>query len=351
MSLHAVTASITLLTAIPGSGKTLRMVQMMAAHLEQGDLVFTSNINGLKLPGVMPFDDPREWQTLPAGAVLFVDEAQTFFRARSAGKVPEYISAMETIRHGGVRLVLATQQPNYLDTHLRGLVGRHEHLVRKSGAEKATIYRADMVMDNVRALAGKKGLDKFEWDFPKEHFANYTSAEVHTVKRQMPARLKAVIALLSVCALVFVGVGVTFAVGATSDVKKAEPSGPVGAPSGASPVTSAFRGGASIPALSVDDYLARQAPRVDVMPWSAPLYDDRPAVAEPALYCMIGGRGADGNGDFKHAGCSCMTEQGTPYPLTYDDCAAVATNGAPYNPFKRQLQPGNSSSTSQVDSQ
>src|SRR4249919_828308 len=122
------TASITLLTGLPGSGKTQRMVKFLKEAHERGELLFVSNLNGLKLPHSV-CTNPRDWRSLPAGSILVVDEAQEFFRTRRGGEAPEYITAMERIRHHGVRLVLATQQPDYLDAHLRGLVGLHEHLV------------------------------------------------------------------------------------------------------------------------------------------------------------------------------------------------------------------------------
>ena len=46
------------------------------------------------------------------------------FRARR-GMIDllESIAAMETIRHDGVCIVMTTQQPTYLDKHIRGLIG------------------------------------------------------------------------------------------------------------------------------------------------------------------------------------------------------------------------------------
>lgn len=341
MSLHAVTASITLLTAIPGSGKTLRMIQMMAAHLADGDLVYASNIDGLCLPGVIPFDDPREWQQLPAGSVLFVDEAQKFFRARRSGEPPAFIAAMEEIRHDSVRLVLATQQPNYLDTHLRGLVGRHEHLVRKGGANKSTIYRADGVMDNVRQLAGKKGLDKFDWSFPTEHYKHYKSAEVHTVGRQMPARLKAVLGLFGIAALLIVGVVMMIG----SDVSEASPK-PAAASANDAPLGAVSRSlslgqGEDAP-VTPEQYLAQLVPRVPEMPYSAPIYDGRQARAEPRIMCMTSGAGLNGLGAYADSSCTCLTEQGTLYAIDDRKCRDLAVSGPPYNPFKepeRDLRP------------
>ena len=91
------TASITLITGLPGSGKTLRAVKFCKEAVDRGEVLFVSNLNGLKLPHI-PFEDPRQWRELPKGAVLVIDEAQQFFRTRRGGDAPEYLTAMETIR-------------------------------------------------------------------------------------------------------------------------------------------------------------------------------------------------------------------------------------------------------------
>ena len=177
------TAAITLLTGIPGSGKSLRVVDYMKKAIDAGELLYVCNFDGtLRLPHVK-FEDARKWEDLPAGAVLVVDEAQDFFRARRGGEAPSYILAMERIRKMGVRLVLTTQQPDYLDTHLRGLVGLHEHLLRVDGAEESHIFRSNEVMDNVRSKKARAAHDSEKWAFPKELYGLYDSAQVHTVKK------------------------------------------------------------------------------------------------------------------------------------------------------------------------
>lgn len=203
------TAAITLLTGLPGSGKTLRTVQFIREAVDAGEVVFVCNLNGLKLPHV-PFEDPREWRDLPAGSVLVVDEAQQFFRTRRGGDAPEYLTAMETIRHMGVRLVLVTQQPDYLDTHLRGLVGLHEHLVREEGKQAAKIWRHNEVMDNVRSSKARARYDSEVWTYPPELFDLYESAQVHTVQRVMSSKLKRGLKMGAVALLLLGLVGVGF---------------------------------------------------------------------------------------------------------------------------------------------
>ncbi|AMJ56653.1 MULTISPECIES: zonular occludens toxin domain-containing protein [Stenotrophomonas] len=326
------TASISLLTGLPGSGKSLRMTQRIVELVEKGEHVYTCNINGISVPGVTPWDDPTRWRDLPAGAVLFVDEAQQYFRARRGGDPPEYISAMETIRHVGVRLVLATQQPNYLDTHLRGLVGFHEHLLRQSGKDETFIFRNHQVMDEVRmGLKRIKGLyDHEKWKLPQKYFQYYKSAELHTVKYRMPALLKKVLITGPIAILLAASVfGWLFWKGIRGQAEAEEmaATAPVAQPGQSS--ASAVRSDGERPAPRTgEQYIAALTPMVADVPWSAPAYVDRAVVSDPHVYCMA-----------SENSCRCVTEQSTRVVLRDDVCRDIARWGEPYNPYKQPAQP------------
>lgn len=323
------TASISLLTGLPGSGKSLRMVQRIADLVEQGQHVFTTNINGINVPGITPWADPTDWRSLPAGAVLFVDEAQQYFRARRGGDPPEYISAMETIRHSGVRLVLATQQPNYLDTHLRGLVGFHEHLLRQSGKEKTFIFRNHQVMDEVRqGLKRIKSLYDHEmWTLPAKYFQYYKSAEIHTVKYRMPALLKKALIIAPIALVLF---ALPFGYMAYTGLKKKDEAAGLKEAAAAAPPTdpagrpSRNAGGRS-ESRSAEEYVQAITPLVADVAWSAPGYSGREFRSDPHIFCMS-----------TENSCRCVTEQNTrPVVAVRDDvCRDIARWGESYNPFK-----------------
>ena len=333
------TASISLLTGLPGSGKSLRLAQAICTLVEKGCHVYHCNIDGLNVPGTTPWSDPHKWQDLPPGAILFVDEAQHFFPARRGGDPVETVRMMSTIRHDGVRLVLATQQPNYLDTYLRGLVGYHEHLLRKSGKEASFIFRNNQIIDEVRAALPRiKALYDYEnWNFPKKYFAAYKSAEIHTVRYQMPALLKKALMFGPVALALFAGAFYfvfrdSSLAHASAPESKAAASPPpaTGAP-GASPV-----GGNEV--RTVEQYVEMHTPRIPTIPGSAPIFDKRQVVSDPQLFCMEGAAGADASGDYKDTSCTCITEQATPYALSDKECRMVARQGAPYNPYRRPQQ-------------
>lgn len=342
----AQTASITLITGLPGSGKSLRTVKFCKDAADAGEVVFACNLNGLKVPHV-PFEDPHKWRELPPGSILVVDEAQRFFRTRRGGEAPEYITAMETIRHAGIRLVLITQQPDYLDTHLRGLVGMHEHLLRVQGKPAAKIWRHNEVMDNVRSEKARARYDSETWQYPPELFALYESAQVHTVKKVMSSRFKRGLIFCAVALIPAAFVAKSFWGYFNPDLPSERPTlsglpgsgGDAGQPPGRG-----VGGRNNLSAIArhepdeVAEYVARHQARFAGLPWSAPAYDDRAVVSDPRVFCMESHGGIDANGDYKPPGVTCLTEQGTRYLLDDAQARSVARNGEPYNPYRAPTQ-------------
>ena len=334
------TASITLITGLPGSGKSLRLAKYIKEAGERGEVVFCCNVNGLKLPHV-PFEDPREWRDIPAGSVLVVDEAQQFFRTRRGGDAPEYLTAMETIRHEGVRLVLATQQPDYLDTHLRGLVGLHEHLLRVNGKQASKIWRHNEVMDNVRSERARARYDSETWTFPTELFDAYESAQVHTVKATLSSRMKRGLVMAAVAVALVVGAVWMFksTTGADAQARTAAAPDPAGRGDAPAPgqVPPASRPATALEKhepQAIAEYMANLQPRAPSLPWSAPIYDERQAVAQPRVFCIASGEGYNGRGEWKEASVHCQTEQGTRVVMDERQARAIARWGESYNPFK-----------------
>ena len=99
---------ITLITAVPGSGKTLLAVGLIWEYLKEGRAVY-SNIEGLqkdKFPNNnLLFDAPDDWRETPDGSVVIYDECQQphlYPADGQRGKVADdRLTAMETHRHSG----------------------------------------------------------------------------------------------------------------------------------------------------------------------------------------------------------------------------------------------------------
>lgn len=332
------TAAISLLTGLPGSGKSLRCVQRIAQLVEKGEHVFVCNLNGIKVPGISTWEDPLKWEQLPKGAILFVDEAQHFFPARRAGEPHPAVRALSTIRHLGVRLVLVTQQPDFLDSYVRGLVGFHEHLYRTSGKSNTFIFRNNQVMENVRLPFKriKNTYDHEKWSLPEKYFAYYTSAELHTMKYRMPALLRRVLMILPIAALMFGVSGYLVFQDTMFAKKEAEPAGSGEASSATAAADDAPPDAVSTKApRNAEQYAQEQIPRLVNAPWSAPVFDDvNRASAKPELFCAASEAGTGANGERLDESCSCLTEQGTRYMLPESDCRYIARYGQAYNPYR-----------------
>ncbi|ALN85977.1 zonular occludens toxin family protein [Lysobacter capsici] len=332
------TAACSLLTGILGSGKTLRAVQLMDMAVKDGEKVYQCGFKNISVPGVIDWEDPREWQSLPPGAILFVDEAQKWFGERRSGKAPDYLKAMNTMRgEEGVRMVLLTQHPKYLDAHVKDLIGCHEHLLRESGKSSSKLWRSDEIMEDPRSPRARGKADYEVYKHPAEYFSYYTSANSdHTIKYRMPSVLKKAILIGGTGGLVFLGVWFFMFRSVYDDVDKAKGKA-VAAGSGSPTATanggSASASGGSVRSLTPLEYATAHLPRFPTMPWTAKVYDDRKPTADPQVACMSSepGEGATG---FMEESVTCLTEQGTRYDLSPGEARRLARNGPVYNPYK-----------------
>lgn len=202
---------IKLITAVPGSGKTLSAIAMIIEVLEAGRPVFT-NISGLvkdKFPNNSLLQEaPDDWRDTPEGSLVIYDEAQQAHLYPSnaqRGKVEdERLTAMETHRHSGHDLVFITQAPTFVHHHIRKLVGEHIHLYRGRGVGGAMRYEWSHTCDSPNDRKEQERATGVFWKFPKEHFGYYTSAVMHTHKFKIPYKIVAIFSLVALI-LSFVG--------------------------------------------------------------------------------------------------------------------------------------------------
>lgn len=229
--------SITLITGVPGSGKTLKAVwdhlRPYVGHVDvnvndKGEeikipsVVYT-NINSLQIEhelieggGSWTFDlkkkawvyegNPmglRNWHNwAKPGAKIFFDEFQKFWPPRANGAaVPPDIQALDTHRHMGVDFVVITQNCNNVDRHLLGLVDRHIHVRRVANMPLAVVYEWDHAS---RSLNYRNSMSKSPWRYPLKAYKLYKSAELHTKqKRKVPSILWFILAGLGTAAYAF----------------------------------------------------------------------------------------------------------------------------------------------------
>ncbi len=171
---------IHLITGVPGSGKTLYTVWWLEKQVKAGRRLVVNGIKGLLLDHELVDDDwVRDWQNrVQPNDIVVVDEVQRIWGPVNAGAKPTPdIEALHVHRHKGVDFVVITQHPNRMNKTIRDLVGRHLHVRRLFGLQRAMLYEWDSAHN---PNSGFRDAVKTVWKFPKYVFELYVSAELHT---------------------------------------------------------------------------------------------------------------------------------------------------------------------------
>ena len=325
---------ITLGTGLPGNGKTLYMLWYIKQKAEKEKReVFYHNVKDLNadvLGGWQSFE-PEKWMDLPHGSIIFIDECQEVFpRKPNGAQLPTHYEELAKHRHKGFDIYLVTQHPTLIDNFVRRLVGQHFHSVRKFGLQRATIYEWANCNPAPETPSSQKSAIPLKWAYPKEVFGWYKSAEVHTVKRSIPAKL--ILAVLFVFAVLaggwwaldrfqargqkapdpIQGEQVAAAPGAVPEASRVSPGG-VGQSEVFDPIADARQ------------WTAMNTPRLEGLPHTAPKYDQLTTptrVPVPAACIQVGQAGRS-----KRVSCKCFTQQGTPMDVGYNQCVEFARNG------------------------
>ncbi len=195
---------ITIITGVPGAGKTLYTIDKLVRPLlgqtvtykdANGDEVTAprtiyTNINGALFDHELidggDNQGLRDWHKwAKPGSVIVFDEFQKIWPPRANGsKIPEEVQTLDTHRHMGVDFILVTQNVMNTDRHIHALGGRHLHVRRMGNMKLAVVYEWDHVS---RSLQYGKAITKSPWRYDKRVFELYKSAEVHTKQpRKMP---------------------------------------------------------------------------------------------------------------------------------------------------------------------
>jgi len=306
--------AMTLVTGLPGSGKTLYTLARWKPLAEkEGRPVFHNNIPGLNINGWQVWDVER-WEELPAGSILIVDEAQFTFKVRGRGQTPEWVERLATHRHLGLDLVFITQQPMLLDVFVRKLCDRHFHVMRKFGLRWATIHEfASGVNEN--PMKSRKGSIRHDFKYPKEVYGWYKSSELHTMQARIPMRLWVMLALPFVaCILGYIAFNRIRpdALKDQAERSVAAAGGQVGLRSdGAAP-------GKRAEPMTVEEYAAAYRARVPGLAHTAPIYDDvtKPQVAPYPAAC-VSMKGV----------CKCYSQQATKLDVAAEVCEQIVAGG------------------------
>lgn len=325
---------ITLWTGLPGNGKTLNALKAVKMQSEkEARPVFYSGIK-ITDPAALPWTEiePEKWFEVPNGSIVVIDECQRVFRPRMHGKEPpQHVVELETHRHKGIDIHLITQHPMLADPSIRRLTDRHLHVVRAFGTESCTIHEWPQVRENCEKPAGRQDSIKHLTKYPKEVYAWYKSAEVHTMKRRVPAKFFVLAAAPVVLfGLVYYLYGNIMArIDGTHESSKpsfmqgqqASPGALPGAPSGYFGTPAGGRGEKADYRHAEEDakqYMYERTPRMQGIAYTAPIYDDltKPSRVPVPAACVQSGKR-----------CQCYTQQATKLDVPFNQCAELAHNG------------------------
>ncbi|MDB6020239.1 MAG: hypothetical protein JWQ04_96 [Pedosphaera sp.] len=307
---------LTLVTGLPGACKTLFTLDYVQKKaVKENRQVYYSGIKELTLPWTLIEAD--KWMDVPDGSIIVMDEAQTLYRPRANGAVvPPYVALLETHRHRGLDIFVITQHPMLIDSNVRRLVGQHFHCVRAFGLQKSVIHEWQSVKENCDK--NRADSTKHPFNFPKEVFGWYKSAEVHTHKRRLPPRLLIFIIVPLLIAGAVFGFRHWFSTQYGAD--RLHASGAVGDQKGGAPLRSSS---GKIVRVTAAEYVESWQPRVRDLPYSAPAYDGV-ATAKTAPFpaaCVL-----------MHGKCRCYSQQATVLDVSKDFCEQVVAKGF-FNPF------------------
>lgn len=310
---------ITLITGLPGHGKTLYTLSRFKDEAEKASRpVFHNSIKGLNIPNWQEWD-VQKWQDLPSGALMIIDECQFSFPQRGRGQPPDWIERLATHRHLGLDFVIITQNPMLIDSFVRRLVDRHFHIVRKFGTHFATIHEfVNGCKENVDK--SREGSIRHEWRYPKEVFEWYTSAELHTVKRRVPAKVW----ILAAMPLVFIACAywayTRLNPEAAANRVKSDPN-VIRNEFTPSMGNNNFTGrsvSTENPTMTPQQYMAAYTPRINELSYTAPVYDEltKPTIAPYPAACIS-----------SKTRCKCYSQQATLLDISADFCREITARG------------------------
>jgi len=275
-------------------------------------------------------------------SVIFIDEAQRFYRPRPSGaKVPLHIRMIEYARHFGIHFVFISQAPRFVDINLRAHIEKHIHLDKTwRGGQK---FESIGCMD-IESKADRKDAAKSTYSPPKHIFPLYVSSSLHLkVRHKWPIAVK--VFLLSIplfIALVWLVVS-TIKKNHLSKDGYVDKSALSGSSALAAPVASSFNVPASgvfapgvaasgvmvfdsLPKDKVERYISEFKPVVPGVPESSPAYDSlRRVVVLPRVVSCIG----------SVSRCVCYSQQGSKMnDVPEERCRTFLRDGLPFNPYE-----------------
>lgn len=318
--------AITLITGKPGSFKTAYVMETALKLISEGSDCFFCNFRGLS-PEFNVLDNFADWEKLPDGSKIFIDEIQEFTRDVKTNakteELPHHFTSLEKHRHRGIDFYIVTQHPLFIHTHIRRLVDEHRHFVRTKGVPFATQRIWQHVCDkpeDYREASLQSGCQTVTFKPNKEVFSHYESTVVDTHSAfKLPPKLKIVgtLCLIGLLAFGFL----TYKVYSSMSSKLDEPpktgnlvDHPIdsASPEVKPEVLSSINSAVSDSSTDYDPNLPFQE-----RSYSYPKFSDVPQLSG----CIS-----------DDVTCHCYTQQGTKLKVSYSDCKAYLSD-RPFDPY------------------
>ena len=321
-----------LTTGANGAGKTLNTLKWVRERqLKENRAVYYNGrfdmVAGGELDGWIKFEF-NDWQTLPDGALIVLDECHNDMPVRSgSAPPPEAVRMLAEHRKRGFDFYLISQHPQNIDLFVRRLIGSpgwHRHLKRTFGADLVSVLEWSAVKGDCEKTGASKDAKVSMQAFPKEVYSWYNSASLHTGKKSIPKQIWFLLALVFIIPTM-----IYFAFQAL----KPKVIIPLGAVSASAPgQVNPFVPGQVNPNNRTDEkkpltpaeYADTFHARVPGFPQSAPRYDEIQTVTQapkPAA-CVHGKRPGE-----LVVSCKCYTQQATPLSTPAAVCEAIAAGG------------------------
>jgi hypothetical protein len=180
--------------------------------------------------------------------------------------------------------------------------------VRSFGLKRATVHEWSEVKEQCEK--SRENSVRHEWSYPKDVFALYHSAEVHTHKPRVPMRVFVLLALpLLLGGLVWVVV--KWWQQSSTEKPAKSPEAKVAAKGGEAVRVASGK-------LSTPAWIAEHQPRVEGLAYTAPVYDDvtKPVRAPYPAACIA-----------SKTRCSCYSEQATRLDMPETLCRQIVQRG------------------------
>lgn len=328
-----------LFTGVPGSGKTLNVVSMLAKRKDfKNRPLYIDGIPDLTIPHeeIPEGESIKTWPNwAPDGAIIVVDECQRIFRPRpSSSAVPDYVAQLETHRHRGLDFLLITQHPRLIDVHLRSLIEHHTHFGKTNlGLRRKLEWTTGGAKDPESRSNIKDALVSV-YKLDKSVYGLYKSSEIHT---KIKTNRSKILYLVPVAIALLGGGLYSFASywqnfnkpieqaeqAETPKIAQQSPSEPI--PTNGQYPTTPAPAEPPKPHLTEADY----KPRVAERPETAPMYDGMNKAVKTMPYPVACIK--------SEKSCNCYTEQATKIKeISKKTCLQYVEEGLPFNPYKTQ---------------